>query len=201
MLLFATRIAAPVTRDSFRSWLRTVSADSETRDSLREAVAELKRRTSADLAVEGLPASRAVFELSLAMRYVGQSYELLVPAPVARPASILADFHEAHRRRFGHADESRPVEAVMLRLRAVLPGARLDFSPPTGAPGRARLGTVEASFERARRTALYDRERLRPDDRLRGPAIVTQMDTTTVIPPGWGGAVDGHGNLVLEGGR
>ncbi|MGD9893308.1 MAG: hydantoinase/oxoprolinase family protein [Dehalococcoidia bacterium] len=193
-------VAAPIARDSFRSWLRTLSTGDETRDTLREAVAELKRRTASELSAEGLPTSRAGFELSLAMRYVGQSYELLVPAPSLKPAAILAEFHDAHRRRFGHADESRPVEAVTLRLRAVLPGTQIDFSPPEAASGRPRIGTVDVTFDRSRRAALFDRDRLRPDDRLRGPAIVTQMDTTTVVPPGWSGVVDSHGNLLLEGG-
>jgi N-methylhydantoinase A len=194
-------VAAPVTRDSFRSWLRVLTNDAEARASLRDAVAELKRRAAADLSDEGLPASRARYELSLAMRYVGQSYELLIQAPSARPSQIVADFHEAHQRRFGHADESRPVEAVTLRMRAVLPGAPLHFALPERTPGRARIGTIDVVFDRPRRTALLERDRLQPDDRIRGPAIVTQMDTTTVIPPGWSGVVDGHGNLVLEGGR
>jgi N-methylhydantoinase A len=193
-------VAAPVTRDSFRSWLRVLRPNTETRDQLRAAIADLRRRATQELAAEGLPVSRLRFELSLAMRYVGQSYELLVPAPAPQPARILADFHAAHERRFGHADASRPVEAVTLRLRAVSAGARLDLSAPPAAAGNARLGTVEAYFDRPRRAALYDRDRLRPGDRLRGPAIVTQMDTTTVIPPAWRAEVDSLGNLVLEGG-
>ena len=191
-------VAAPVTRDSFRSWLRVLRPDADTRRELQEATADLRRRVVGELAAEGISTSRLRFELSLALRYVGQSYELLVPAPAPHPARILADFHTAHERRFGHADESRPVEAVTLRLRGVLPGARLDLGAPPAADGDARLGTVEAWFDRPRRTALYDRDRLRPGDRLRGPAIVAQMDTTTVIPPGWLAKVDGSGNLVLE---
>jgi N-methylhydantoinase A len=194
-------VAAPVTRDAFRSWLRPVTTERDTAASLREAVAELRREASAALRADGLPAARARFELSLALRYLGQSYELPVPAPVPRPERILADFHAAHARRFGHADESRPVEAVTLLLRAVLPGAPLDLAAPPPEPGPARLGSVEAYFDRPRRAALYQRERLCPGDRLRGPAIVVQLDTTTVLPPGWSGRVDERGNLLLEGGR
>jgi N-methylhydantoinase A len=191
-------VAAPIARDSFRSWLRVLRPDAETRRDLEEATAELRRRATEELAAEGIPTSRLRFELSLALRYVGQSYELLIPAPAPQPAHILADFHTAHERRFGHADGARPVEAVTLRLRAVLPSPRLDLSAPPAADGDARLGTVEAYFDRPRRAALYDRDRLRPGDRLRGPAIVTQMDTTTVIPPGWSAIADERGNMILE---
>jgi len=194
-------VAAPVTRDTFRSWLRVLNGDGGTRQDLQDAVADLRRRATAELTAEGLSASRLRYELSLAMRYVGQSYELLIPATAPRPERILTDFHAAHERRFAHADPSRPVEAVTLRLRAVLPGTRLELTAPSPAPGSARIGTVDAVFDRLRRTALYDRDRLRPGDRIRGPAIVTQMDTTTIIPPGWTADVDERGNLLLEGGR
>jgi N-methylhydantoinase A len=60
---------------------------------------------------------------------------------------------------------------------------------------------VEAFFDRPRRATLYQRERFRPGDRMRGPAVIVQLDTTTVLPPGWRGQVDGLGNLVLEGGQ
>ena len=194
-------VAAPITRDSFASWLRVLTDGAETAGQLRDAVTALRRQATAELSAEGLPVSRLRFEPSLAMRYVGQSYELLIPAPATTPAGILADFHAAHSRRFGHADEGRPVEAVTLRLRTVLPGARLDLSAPPAAAGPARIGAIEVFFDRRRRTALYERERLRPGHRLRGPAIVTQMDTTTVIPPGWQGDVDAGGNMILVGGR
>ena len=46
--------------------------------------------------------------------------------------------------------------------------------------------------------AVYERERLRAGNRIQGPAIVVQMDSTTAIPPGWQAVVDEVGNLVLE---
>jgi len=39
---------------------------------------------------------------------------------------------------------------------------------------------------------------LRSGNQIQGPALVVQMDSTIVVPPGWGGAVDPYGNLVLE---
>jgi len=194
-------VAAPVTRDFFRSWLRILAAGDEANRALPEAVDQIKTQARAEFVAEGVAVGRLRFETSLALRYLGQSYELLIPVPSLRHARILAQFHDAHERRFGHADRSRPVEAVTLRLRALLPGAKVALDAPEAEPGAARLGTVEAIFDKPRRTALYQRARLRPDDTLRGPAIVVQMDTTTVVPPGWQGRVDGRGNLVLEGGR
>jgi N-methylhydantoinase A/oxoprolinase/acetone carboxylase beta subunit len=53
-------------------------------------------------------------------------------------------------------------------------------------------------FDRVRVTSVYERDALRPGDRVRGPAVVTQLDATTVMPPGWRGAVHRNGTLVLE---
>jgi N-methylhydantoinase A len=47
-------------------------------------------------------------------------------------------------------------------------------------------------------TAFFDRERLLAGNVLDGPALVLQVDSTTVVPPGWRGTVDAWGNLVLE---
>ena len=47
-------------------------------------------------------------------------------------------------------------------------------------------------------TTLYDRDRLEAGNRLAGPALLLQLDTTIVVPPGWDGEVDPYGNLLLE---
>ena len=47
-------------------------------------------------------------------------------------------------------------------------------------------------------TPLYNREKLTSGAQIRGPALVIQMDSTVVVPPGWAGEVDPYGNLVLE---
>lgn len=61
------------------------------------------------------------------------------------------------------------------------------------------LGEAQVVFAGGATAArLYDRDKLRTGNRIAGPAIVLQMDTTLVMPPGWAGEVDGYGNLLLE---
>ena len=96
----------------------------------------------------------------------------------------------------------RPVEVVAARVRAEAPGAPVslpELPRGSGDPKRARVERRPVWFGRPRPTWVYDRTLLRARDRVGGPAIVLQLDTTTVIPPGWWGAVDKVGNLVLEG--
>src|SRR5213078_3287389 len=79
---------------------------------LEQHFAELEAKGAAEFRVQGLS---GVATRSADLRYVGQGYELNV---TARP-QMLADFHAAHRKRYGHADERRQVEVVNVRLRMV----------------------------------------------------------------------------------
>jgi N-methylhydantoinase A len=118
-------------------------------------------------------------------------------------------FHEAHRRRFSYASEGEPVEIVNLRLKAVARTAKPQFSdqPPGDIdPRPAHIGHKSVLFAEGHSSgtgrplpaALYDRGRLTAGNVIVGPAVVFQLDTTSVIPPGWVATVDGWQNLVLE---
>ena len=72
-----------------------------------------------------------------------------------------------------------------------------------GDPGAAKTVEREVVFEvggkaEARPTPFYDRERLRAGDRIEGPAIIEQYDSTTVVPPGLAAEIDGYGNIVID---
>ena len=202
--------AAPVTRDAVQAFLASVPVGDRSDPFVRKlerAFGRLEKRTRRELAAEG-ERGRVRLRRGLDLRYVGQSHELTVPVAASdagcAPARILPAFHRAHRRRYGHADQSRPVEVVAVRVRAEGPRPRLGAKAPI-APGRggeakgARLERRQVWFAgRSRATWVYDRAALRARDRLRGPALVLQLDATTAIPPGWRGVVDEAGNLVLE---
>ena len=115
--------------------------------------------------------------------------------------AVASAFHRAHRRRYGYADPSEPIEIVNLRLKMVVPAERPIPEPemPAGKSakgaqtGDARVVFAKGTFD----TPLYLRERLHCGNRLRGPALVLQMDSTTVVPPGWAAEVDAWKNLVI----
>ena len=143
----------------------------------------------------------------LDVRYVGQSFELTVDYPSRRGrtdlAKVIGDvFHKAHLRRFGYADRNEPVEVVNLRLKLDIAMEKPQLEPqPTGGadPSAALIGESEVVFQQGALTSpLYQREELTCGNRISGPALVVQMDSTTVLPPGWGGVVDPYGNLLLE---
>ena len=206
-----------VLADVVKDYSQTVMLPAQKGDAetLKRLFAPLHQRAQADLEAEGLAEAETTLLAALDMRYVGQSYELQVAfqpqIEVERGMQQhVADFHEVHRHRFSYASEEEPVEIVNLRLKAIGRTAKPLFSEqPLGGldPSPAHVGYKEVFFAdretagaaRPFPTALYQRERLTPGNIVVGPAVLFQLDTTTVIPPGWAAAVDGWGNLVAEG--
>jgi N-methylhydantoinase A len=144
--------------------------------------------------------SRALFSRSVDIRYVGQGYELNVPAG----PDMLQSFHRTHRRRYGYCDESRSVEVVNVRVRVTLTAEPVEFERSRLRDGdgrQARIGSRQVIFGgEQREAAVYDREQLQAGDRFAGPAIVTEYSATTVVPFGQLASVDGGHNLVIEAG-
>lgn len=170
---------------------------------LEEAFLGLEAGARADLQAEDIPESRQSLTRWLDLRYMGQSYELSMPAASLQGAEVAARFHAAHRQRYGYASEGSPCEIVNIRLRAsgqVVPpqlphaenGASGDSSSVPEPLGRQPLYTAGAWID----CPVYERAALCSGQPLSGPALVIQADTTTWIPPGWVGRVDGWYNII-----
>ena len=168
----------------------------------------MERLARAELVAEGLPAAAMAARRFLDVRYVGQSFELTVSCPAldgddgSLSDSISAEFYETHLQRFGYADRALPIEIVNLRLKLELAMDKPQLAPAPAQDAdasHAATGVAEAVFAGgAAATTLYDRERLQTGNRIAGPALLLQLDTTIVVPPGWAGEVDAYGNLALE---
>ena len=143
------------------------------------------------------------------LRYVGQSYELNIPWAENRidPSQVqraAERFHREHDRAYGFSAPEEPVELVNLRLVAVgrirKPGLRQRKA--TGRDLSSALkATASVYFAESGGYVpcpLYDRYRLEPGHRIEGPAVVVELDSTTVIHPGCRAEVDSHDNLILQ---
>ena len=191
--------------DIVKDYSRTVMirGDDITHQKLEQEYRLLEDQARADMLDEGLDLDRAIEKRTLDVRYVGQSFELNIDHPRhARhlvPA-IARAFSKAHRQRFGYSDHKEPVEIVNLRLKMVVPVEKPmpAAEPPQGSnPDKAVVGQKSLVFGKESMTSpLIQREKLCCGDRIFGPALVLQMDSTTVIPPRWEAEVDGWGNLV-----
>ena len=198
--------------DVVKDYSRTVMLRGEdlTRERVEEEFHGMELLARDELREEGLPVDQMNARRFVDLRYVGQSFELTIDYPnlsrnqdTGRMRRAIADsFHRAHLQRFGYSDRGEPVEVVNLRLKL---GLELDkpsaiFEPDSGPDSSGALaGEAQVLFPLGpRATPLYQRELLSPGNRINGPAIALQMDTTIVVPPGWAGRVDPLGNLVLE---
>jgi N-methylhydantoinase A len=180
--------------DVVRDYSRTVMLPVAAAD-LDPDFAELEARGAEEFRGEGLVGAS---ERSVDLRYVGQGYELNVPAG----EEMLPRFHALHRRRFGYADAAKAVEVVNLRVRmtAKTPAIDLQYREPrVGDGSHAALKSRSIFFDGAWcECKVYGREALVPGDSFPGPALITEYSATTVLPPGCLASVDGFGNVVIE---
>ena len=189
-----------------------LSTDAPEGDALQAAFDALESGIAAQLAADGFAPTDTVLARQAECRYAGQGYELPVPVPPGPVTpemweEIRTRFDAAHARRYGKDFPGKPVRIVNIRVAGTGRMPPLAAPSPEPAPDpdpqAARTTTRPATFPGAagpqtHDTPRYDRDRLAPGHRLTGPAIVDQMDTTTVIPPGVAAHVDAAGNLVME---
>jgi N-methylhydantoinase A len=175
-----------------------------------EEFGKLEARATDWFAAEGIVREAQQLRRFVDMRYAGQNYELQVPLPegeiCAASLSILGEgFRRAHARLYGFAPEDEAIQLATFRVEAaaIVPKAAFPAMGDAGPDAsNAVLGTRDVFFRRSGTflsCALYARERLKAGNIVAGPAIIAQMDATTLIPPGMTARVERHLNLVLEG--
>ncbi len=178
-------------------------------EALEALFADFVAQGQALLAGEGVEASQRRVLRSLDLRYQGQSHELdvTVPAGVLTPpllASLQEQFHQAHARAYGYDAPEDPIELVNVRLTALgvspkpqlrtLPQSRGDIS--AALKGHRQVWFSETSGFVS--SPILDRLQLRWGDSVQGPAVIEELDSTTVIHPDYQARVDQHGNLLLR---
>ncbi len=180
-------------------------------EGMERAFRELEEQARAQLERDGLPPERVVLQRVCDCRYLGQGYELRVEAgsgPIddAWVARLRADFHRIHEREYSRRFEDADIEVPNIRVRGIglMPELRMpEVEQGSESAEQALTHEGQAWFRvdgelRPVATRYYERRLLRAGNRLTGPAIVNQYDSTTVIPPGVSALVDRYGNLVVE---
>jgi N-methylhydantoinase A/oxoprolinase/acetone carboxylase beta subunit len=171
----------------------------------------LQAEAVAQFESDGIARDRVRLENIAEARYEGQGYELRIdvgsgPVDAGWIDAMKATFHDIHEREYSRRFEDADVQIANVRVRAVglMPGLDApqveagETAPPSGA---LKL-TADAWFRREGElerleTGFYERTELLAGNVIGGPAIITQFDSTTVVPPGFSCQVDGVGNLVV----
>ncbi len=194
-------------RDYVTSRLRLVSELKASE--LTTLLDELRQRAEAEFTAEGYALSQLNLEFAVDIRYLGQGYELTVPVgdssavADADLATLRRSFDELHERSFGHSAPDEDAEAVNYRLRAsaLVTKATLRKHPQTTTYlSTASTGQRDVCFDASvgvTATPIYDRSLLGPGHTIQGPAIIEQVDSTTVVYPQQRATVDAYMNLVI----
>jgi N-methylhydantoinase A len=176
-------------------------------DTARIAAAfdSLSSQADAWFARENAPLASRTKTRTASLRYRNQGFELTVGWPEAMPmeaaaAEAVERFHQLHEQLYTFAQRDTVVEIVNLRVAAVceLERPRLVEREGGGSLAEAQTGTNSVWFgDGPVATPVYDRARMAAGIRIDGPAILTQLDATTVILPGETATADRYGNLVV----
>lgn len=172
-------------------------------DELRAAFAELEQEGAGRLASEDVPADMQKFEYSVDMRYLGQWRSISTPVNLEAMSidNIVTAFHEGHEREYSYHRDDSPVEVYRINVVAIglTPPLQLATYEPDDSdpfPRERRMVYFDDSAEPVF-TPIYQRADLRTGNRIAGPAIIEQVDSTVVIPPGVPAEVDEYHNIIL----
>ena len=191
-------VTAQVTRSTTRPLLRTL--DQLDVVTMNKLLIETRAEISTALAQDGEDTNQFGDTVTLAMRYRGQAFDLDVPLAVNHTmitrehlARVEQRFHQLHQQRYGHAMPHRTVEVTTLHH--TMANIAIQLPLPSGHTRTTPLQPTQIvmaypdNHAHAVNTALYARDALQSGDVIEGPAIITQLDATSVIPSGWQGVV------------
>jgi N-methylhydantoinase A len=172
-------------------------------DEIEAEFRKLEHEAAERLTHEGVAAADVLMQRTIDMMYQGQWRSLAVPAasPVGGMAALIDAFHAQHEREYNFRRDDAPVGLFRLNLKAIgtVPKAELSAYELTGTlPAPMAHRTVWFAETGAVQAPIYWRPDIGPGARFSGPAIVEQLDSTTVVPPGTVATVDARLNLILR---
>jgi N-methylhydantoinase A len=183
--------------DVRKDYSRTLLIDAEGAASrLNRTLNDLHRIGMRELRSEGFSPQQIHIQSFVDLRYRGQSYELSIPLT----PRYIAEFHTTHERRYGYANADKAVELVNVRAAFLGRTEKPQFRKSARARGKAT--PVDSCMTwvdgKKMRTSVYERTSLGFGHTFRGPAIIGEYSSTTLVPPGSRCTVDAWLNLVIE---
>ena len=197
-----------ISSDIRHDFARTVLLDARCHDgpALEPLMADMMADARASLERDGFEREAARFQLFADMRYRGQAFDLTVPIldTMATAEALIARFEQLYTQRYGHSRKGKPIDIVTLRVVATGIVPRPKLSPITKHNGCA------SSASQRRRSVFFEgvwhpdckvlmRDQLGSGFEVKGPAVIEEYGSVTIVPPSWQAVVDEFGNLRLAG--
>jgi N-methylhydantoinase A len=186
---------------------RIQSLDAVSSQTAEATFRELEEKAQLQLTREGIPRERWRLARSCDLRYFGQAYELNIPVEgvFQTPEDVKrigAAFHATHRRTYGHAMEGDPIDVVNYRVSAIGLSPEPEWRKVTHGEQDVHKGHRDVYFEGGYHDcSIHERHRINPGQQVEGPAVIEQVDSTTILSPGDRARVDPFGNLVITLGK
>ncbi len=188
-------------KDYSRSFLKTV--DSLERKELERHFKELEEKSILEMKAEGFQEQDIKTFRFLDLRYLGQSYEITIPfrSTTRDDRVFVPDFHRVHQKLYSYQHPRRTVEIVNIRIKAVGMTQKMRFKKypvQESQSEKALMKTQNLIYGGKKFLApVFNRALLHAGDRISGPALVVDYESTTFLPPSYSLNVDGYLNLIL----
>ena len=192
-----------------RSVLQTLDdADDDAIKRINTIVDELTAEANAQLEADGIEPAARRFKKIMECRYLGQGFELRADMPDGtltqkNKQDVIESFFDVHKEAYGHAFRDQVTEGVTVRVVASAEVDQLTL-PELAQGGRANpsealMYSLDTIFDDGKPTPTprYDRSKMLKDDTVEGPAIVTQHNSTTIVPPGYTATVLAFGDMRI----
>ncbi len=174
---------------------------------------EMETKLAAQYKSDSVAKSKVRYRRFADLRYAGQGYELKVVVPAGKLTATVLEgvweaFHRAHKREYGHAFRDRAIEMVNIRVSGTGTIPKLkQFRRPEGTSLKTAFLYKRSCIFRSDgklgefETGFYRRDLLPVGKKLKGPAVLLQTDSTTVVPPGATATVDPSGSVIIAVGK
>ena len=184
-------------------------ASEEQLSNVNKIVAELKKEADMQLNQDNVSQSQRQYDYILECRYLGQGFELRAKMP-SEPLTkdnvnvIIDNFYDVHKQQYGHAFKDQITEAITIRVVASVDTEKLEFTKLKSGgnenPDYAQLYSRNTIFDDGQSvsTPRYSRDKLMAGDYIIGPAVVTQHNSTTIIPPAYKATMLDAGDILIE---
>ncbi len=197
-------LTADVRHDYVQTFI--VSTNKVQLDDLEKLYDKLESEAIDQLAEEGFSKENVILLRTADMRYEGQAFELGVSAPAGKLnkkhiSDMEKQFNDIHLKQYGYQRSGETIELVNLRLVALgkLPGLKIKdeevFIETKPEVYSSRKVYFNDGFLD---TAIYNRDKLLPGQQIIGPAVIEQLDSTTVVFPEQTARVDAFNNIIIS---
>jgi len=172
-------------------------------------VEDLKAEADQQLDQDNVPKDKRQYEYIMECRYLGQGFELRAKMPnepltTKNVQHVIDNFYDVHKQQYGHAFKDQITEAITVRVVASADVEKLQLNKlekgGSKNPEYAHLYNRDTVFDdnKAVSTPRYDRGKLKSGDTISGPAVVTQHNSTTIIPPDYTATILEVGDILIE---